>query len=1359
MKYDNNYFLGLDIGTDSVGYAVTDEKYSLLKFKGKPAWGVTLFDEASLQTDRRSFRSARRRLDRRQQRVELIRELFAKEIAPIDPRFYIRQQESFLFREDAEDKYIIFNDETFTDKEYYERYPTIHHLIKELMTSSDPHDVRLVYLACAWLVAHRGHFLKNIDKSNVAAIKDFSSVYTAFMNFFTEKELDAPWSCGDISALENILKKKAGITPKYKELAALLYAGKKPTKEASEEFPYSRDAILRLLAGGTVKLKDLFCSEAYDEFGSVALGMDDDKLNEIAANIGDDFDLIEEMRKVYDWSILIDALGEYATISEAKVAVYEQHKADLRFLKAIVKKYIPHKYNEVFRDIGKDNYAAYAYHTDETNGTELKKKDKEDFSKYILGIVKEIVPDDEDKEKFADMLTRLELRTFMPKQKETDNRVIPHQLYWYELASVLRNAESYLPFLKEKDEDGLSVSDKILSVFLFRIPYYVGPLNSHAEKAWLIRKAEGRIYPWNFEKVVDFDASEEKFIRLMTNTCTYLPGEPVLPKCSLLYQKFTVLNEINNIRLYGERISAEVKQRLYNEKFLNKKKVTKNAIVDFFICNGFLKKGDEEYLTGIDININSGLSSHIAFKRLLASGVMSETDAERIIERASYAEDKTRLAKWLAAKYPNIPEEDRKYLCSLKLKDFGRLSCRFLCGIEGMDQKTKKVSTIIDALWNTQNNLMELLSDRFTFADECEKFCREYYTENRPTLEKRLDEMYISNAVKRPVYRTLDIVNDVVKAFGKPAKIFVEVTRGADESQKNKRTKTRKQQILELYEQCRDEDVKVLREQLDAMGDNADNKLQGDKLFLYYMQLGKSMYSDTPISLENLGSKEYDIDHIYPQAFVKDDSIINNKVLVLSSENGAKGDKYPIAESIRSKMRHTWDYYRQVGLISEEKYKRLTRGTTFTEEEKYAFINRQLTQTSQSTKAVAALLKERFPEAQIKYNRASLVSEFRQEFDLLKSRSFNDQHHAVDAYLNIVTGNVYDMKFDRRWFRADSEYSLKTKTLFADPLIYGIQTIRKGEPILASVKETAGKNTAITTVYSYRRHHGQSGGLFNQQPKTKGQDLVPLKKGLPTEKYGGYDGTTTSSFVLVKFRKGKKSDIMFFPVDLLVADHFFADKEYAANYIQNVVFKNSIEVIEFPLGLRELKINTVLSLDGYRVALRGGSVKDGRIGFEQITQFGESQTIKNYFKRLERFVENIKKAEKEKKSYHYDKKFDYVCKETNIEIYQIYMEKLNNTIFSKRPNANELYKKLGQYKKKFEALEIIEQSIQLFELHKAFSRMNEVDLSILGGSKNGFIMRKSMYLSNWKEYSDIRIVDSSVSGMWEKQSQNILELL
>lgn len=158
------------------------------------------------------------------------------------------------------------------------------------------------------------------------------------------------------------------------------------------------------------------------------------------------------------------------------------------------------------------------------------------------------------------------MRLFLPKQRDTDNRVIPYQLYWHELNEILKNAERYLPLLSQKDESGLSVADKILSVFLFRVPYYVGPLNTTSERAWVVRKP-GKIYPWNFEKMVNFDASEDAFIRTLIGKCTYIPGEYVLPKDSLLYHKFTVLNEINNLQINGERIPVELKQRIYEELF------------------------------------------------------------------------------------------------------------------------------------------------------------------------------------------------------------------------------------------------------------------------------------------------------------------------------------------------------------------------------------------------------------------------------------------------------------------------------------------------------------------------------------------------------------------------------------------------------------------------------------------------------------------------------------------------------------------------------------------------------------------------------------------------------------------------
>lgn len=90
MGNEKKIYLGLDIGTNSVGYAVTDQEYHLQRFHGADAWGSVIFDEASTSAERRAYRSARRRLDRRKQRIQLLQELFAKEIEKVDPRFFVR---------------------------------------------------------------------------------------------------------------------------------------------------------------------------------------------------------------------------------------------------------------------------------------------------------------------------------------------------------------------------------------------------------------------------------------------------------------------------------------------------------------------------------------------------------------------------------------------------------------------------------------------------------------------------------------------------------------------------------------------------------------------------------------------------------------------------------------------------------------------------------------------------------------------------------------------------------------------------------------------------------------------------------------------------------------------------------------------------------------------------------------------------------------------------------------------------------------------------------------------------------------------------------------------------------------------
>lgn len=1367
------YYLGLDIGTNSVGYAVTDPQYKILKYHGEPMWGSHVFEEGSQCAERRGFRTARRRLNRRQQRVRFVQEIFAHEIEKVDSRFFLRIKESALYREDANgnDPFILFNDNGYTDKEYYLKYPTIHHLIMDLIDDENPHDVRLVYLAVAWLVAHRGHFLSDVEKTNVEKVLDFSTSYNAFKEMYHSIGQDIPW-VDEEETFKNILLKKCGVKDKEKAFKDELFKNNsnKKTSEGTEENDIlGTNSVITLLSGGTVTADKLFVQAEFQDKISISFKKNEDEFEQILTELDEYAEYLLKIRTVYDWAVLYEASQGQVYISKAKIEVYEQHKKDLAGLKAFIRKYCPDKYNEIFRDAGDNNYVAYSYNFNSLNLDEGEKRPKrkalqEDFCTYIRKIVKDIKCEMEDKEFYEDMGKRLELGTFMPKQVNTDNRVLPYQLYYFELARLLEKVSSYLPFINEKDSEGYITKEKLLSIMEFRIPYYVGPLHrDHKENnsfAWIKRKAQGRIYPWNYEEKIDLDASEQAFIDKMTNQCSYLPGEDVLPKYSLLYCKYEVLNEINNIKINGQRITVDCKKEIFG-LFKRNKKVTVKRIRDFLVSNNYMSDSDE--ITGLDISVKSSLKSYHDFRRMLENKTVNEEDVEEIIKRLTYTEDKKRINKYLEENYPNISEEDRRYISKLKYKDFGRLSEKFLTGIKGV-VKGGNLS-VIQMMWETNDNLMQIIfSDHYMIKDALEREREDYYSEHPASVEQILSDMYISNAVKRPIYRTLDIIGDVTKACqNAPRKIFVEMARGGGE--KGKRTVSRRDKIKELYKHMDKQEVreisKEISELLGELDKKTDNELQSEVLFLYFMQLGICMYSGDPIDITKLKSDAYvNVDHIYPQAYVKDDSL-NNKVLVKSKLNGEKSDNYPINKDIRDKMSSIWKHYRKEGLISEEKYNRLTRKTPFTDEEKQGFVNRQLVETRQSTKAVAEILKTMFPETEVVYVKAGLASEFRHAFGIIKSRQINDLHHAKDAYLNVVCGNVYHSTFTKKFFQNNLKYSIKTETVYKRKIEVDGKPIWNGQESLSFVIKMLGKNNIHYTRYAFCR----KGGFFDQMPVTAKEGLVSRKKNLPSEKYGGYNKPTASYFIMAKYTekvKKEKQDIMIVPVELMVGEKVLNDKNFAVGYIQQQIAQISNRKVEeivnvsFPLGLRPLKVNTRFSFDGFEACVTGKANGGKILGISSLVALKMDHKKDNYIKKVEKYIEKRKLNINIK----LDEKYDGINYESNQMIYNILVEKIQCSIY--KTMFGSLVEGLENAKSIFEQLSLEEQCLCINSLINVFKtgRSSGCDLTLIGGKKQAAVCTVSSKVSNWgKNYKCVKIIDESASGIFRKESENILEWL
>lgn len=1372
IQKNQEYYLGLDIGTDSVGYAVTGTDYSLLKYRGEPMWGVMTFEAGNNAAERRGYRTARRRLDRRKQRLALLQDLFAVEIRKIDPNFFIRRKESILFPEDSTHGVQIFQGGGISDEEYHRRYPTIHHLILELMTDPQPHDIRLIYLACSWLIAHRGHFLFDIDPKDTAQLLDFSRNYNDLCVFLDEKELPRPWQdTVTPSSISEIMQLPLSISGKKAAFKERIYGGKAIPKGDAEKDWYAPDQVISLLSGGTVKLSALLPGSEFEE--SVCLSSDDDMFAQaISALDEEQCEFLMILRKLSDCARLTATMTaesgtQYSCISMAKVAVYNRHKADLEYLKSFIRSYHPEKYAEIFQKFHENNYVAFSKHIasvkKQNRPAKFKWSNKDNFSKYLKGIVKDTPVSEADRPGYEDMISRLELRTFLPKQKDSDNRIIPQQLYRRELDCILDLAEGYLPMLSAKDTDGLTPKEKIQSIFAFRIPYFVGPLNNDSSNAWLVRKAEGKILPWNLEEKVDLDASEAAFIKRMTNKCTYLPGEDVLPEKSLLYGCFTVLNELNNLKVNGSPIPVEAKQLLFTQVFCEYKRVTPQKLKDCLVLNGLIEKNAE--LSGLDETIKSSLYSYHIFRNLLDSKKLTETQVEEIINHCAYSEDKSRLLRWLRETF-DLPEEDFRYILRQNLKGFGRLSRRFLTQLPGGPGSDGEQKSILEWMWDTNENLMQLLSDRYTFSKAIQEETSAHYAkpENQEKLAQRLKHERLSGSVRRSIHRTLDVVQDVTGIAGTPKKIFVEMARGGTPEQKGKRTRSRKQQLLDSYNSITTEnspflqqkltkDPRILLQELENMGEMADNRLQSDALFLYFLQMGKCMYTGNPIELSKLG--DHNKDHIYPKSQTKDDSVLNNLVLVESTANGDKDDIYPVNPEIQNKQRGLWETLRKAGLMTEEKFRRLTRTTPLTDAEKMGFINRQLVETRQSTKAIGQLLHEKYPQAEIVYVKAGLVSEFRQDQEIVKCRSVNDLHHAKDAYLNIVVGNVYHERFNRQWFRLTDSYNVELKKIMAKPLYHGTETIWRGGTDIAKAKKVCQKNAVHLTRYAFCR----SGGLFDQMPVRASADLVPLKKDLDTEKYGGYNKPTASFFVLAGYTEKEKRDAMLVPVELRYVNQFQTNPDFAKSYIKNQITQikggKAISDVSILLNGRTLKINTVFSFDGLKMVLSGKSGGGRQIIFSPMTPLILSLEMEQYIKHLDSFS----RKKTANSSIQLDPQHDYITREENIILYDTLTQKLQSIPFQNLPaNPCQL---LQKERNKFCALTEEEQIICLTNLLLYFQRSgnNGIDLSLLGGSKKSGTKLLNASLTNWKKtYSNVQILDCSPAGLSEIHSENLLSL-
>ena len=1380
-NYKGDYNIGLDMGTGSVGWAVTDSEGKLLHFKKQPTWGSRLFDSAETAASARIPRGQRRRYVRRRWRLDLLQQLFQDEVSKTDPEFFIRLRQSRLLKEDREEghrdySHPLFNDSDFTETDYYNRFPTIYHLRKWLMETDEKADIRLVYLATHNIVKHRGNFLRQESTSLSAknarpldALREFRSAlvdWCAELGYECNPDISGEISNEILSVLE---EEHVANSDKKKRISSLIGVA---MNEGAKESKACNDALAGAMVGLKAEFKNVF-GEISAEQTSIYLS-NDEAVDALREGIPDEgMELFGKLCSVYS-AYILQGLLSYApgqTISVNMVAKYEKYGNDLKTLKALVREYARGEYDSFFRGEfyrDQDGHELNIYNASKAQGYTrynlgTSKMSYEDFEKAVKKLLAGTAAEEDSR--YLQMMKEFGEQRFLRRLKTSDNGSIYYQLHLEELTAILANQGKHYPFLVEEAE-------KIKSLVSFRIPYYVGPLtdrNARKDKhgknrfAWSERKPgmeDVIITPWNWDEVIDRGKSAEAFITRMTGMCTYLQGEDVLPKCSLLYEEFCVLNELNGSRwsMDGDkehRFDAADREAIIEELFKKKKTVKYKDVANWLErepghMNVHVLGGQGE--SGYE----SKLSSYYFFRRDIFD--VEELDRadypmiEQIILWNTLFEDRKILKEKLEDAYGSkgngrLNDDQIKKICRKRFTGWGRLSKKFLTGIKADTDCGPR--SIMDVLREGDPNagfrgktmvMMEVLrDDNLGFQQKVDEFNKNYFGQKGKALE--VNELPGSPAIRRSLNQAIRIVDEIARIAGKdPENIFIEVTRDDELDKRGRRTKRRYDALKEALTVFKKEDPDIWAELQATSPSDLD-----ERLTLYFMQRGKCLYSGEPIDINKLSSGEYEVDHIIPRSYIKDDSL-ENKALVCRKYNQSKTDAMLLDPSIRRKMHSYWNMLLDAKLIGPKKHRNLLRDH-IDEKAMKGFVARQLVETSQSVKLAGSLLSVRYPNANIVPVKASMSHDLREAAGFVKCREANDFHHAHDAYLACRMGlfiqmrhpKVYENPIAMRKYaqQQSKEFNRNhrvpgTSGFIVNSFMSSGFDAETGE-IFKDTWNAEAEIEGIRKALNYRQCYisrmpmEDTGAFWNatvyspRDPKMGPKLALPLKRGLDPKKYGGFSSQQFAYFFVYEARdkKGKRV-FRFAEVPVWLASQIESDKTALERYASELADAEKLKFVRIERA--KILKKQLIEIDGDRLIVTGvEEVRNGR-------QLYLSQQEQGVFLDLLGFEAAVNEGD-----------LDCLLREMINRGSRIAEGLLSKMKLEDRRGGIEA----ATFEEKRELL------IQLARIINASNR--QIDLSAFGGARTA-----GQYKVNYsKELSDpnvsFAIIDQSVTGMFERR--------
>lgn len=477
--------------------------------------------------------------------------------------------------------------------------------------------------------------------------------------------------------------------------------------------------------------------------------------------------------------------------------------------------------------------------------------------------------------------------------------------------------------------------------------------------------------------------------------CTFEPDEKRAAKATYTFEYFKLLQDLSRMRLTGMGMPPEpldaaqrevLKSAALRSASLSYGQIRKKLNLDddvFFHGLYYGEKTKEEAEKRKWPQMQSYHKMRTALDKMGKGAIGTLTEEQLNAVATILTECKSDAKRIAALREAGIPPQFDEALLPLSFSKYGSLS------VQAMQK------------------LIPLLEEGLRYDEACTRVYGDHrglHPEQRKNRLSLTDMDEITNpVVRRAVSQTIKVINAVVRTYGPPDVVRIELAREMS------RTFDERRKMEKRQDDNRAANERAKDQIAEYKGDHATG-LDIVKFKLYREQDGVCLYSGQNLDIARLFEPGYaDVDHIIPYSRCFDDSY-QNKVLVLASENRQKGNRLPYEYFGQDEARWYGYEVRVENLIHNYRKRQKLLKRRLTEEESTGFIDRNLKDTQYITRAVYNLIRDHLAFAESNYRKkpvqavnGAVTAMLRGRWGVQKIREDGDLHHCLDAAVIAAT--------------------------------------------------------------------------------------------------------------------------------------------------------------------------------------------------------------------------------------------------------------------------------------------------------------------------------------------------------------------